>query len=205
MRSVTTLGRSLAVAMVVCVMACRPERTLQDKANAAKQHETAARAELLARNAPAATDHAAVWKQFRAAYPYHMQVLALSEPAADGSRALVVAEPPPDVSEADILVPLAQVLRGHGVERQRVGYDGWVHDVVVTVAGDEAQLGQALNALYLRLFLTTYKAYVLPLPVRSATSQRPELDLNVSATELREWLLTGGDTYSGGKPMRRSS
>ena len=182
--------------MIAYAFACGKEPTAEEKSRAGKKRVDAARAELLKRNLPAVSDRTAIWKQFRTAYPYHVQVLGLSDPASDGSRVLVISEPPPHVAEADILAPLAQILLCHAVERQRIGYDGWVRDMVVAVSGQEPQLTQAISALYGRLFFTTYKAYVLPLPAQ-AVQEHVDLDLKVTAAELSEWVLHGHDTYRG--------
>lgn len=190
---IRTIG---VIALVVCATACDEEKPLAEKQTAAKKQAAAVRAELVARNLPAASDPVAAWRQFRAVYPYHVQVLALSEAASDGSRSLIVSEPSPHVTEADVLAPLAQVLRGHSVQRQRIGYDGWVHDLAISVAGKEPQLTQALSALYRRLFFTTYKAYILRLPAQEV-QWHLDLDLNVTANELNEWVIAGHDTYSG--------
>jgi hypothetical protein len=42
------------------------------------------------------------WQAFRAAYPYHIQVIALSKPNAQGNRLLIISEPPPRLKPDDI-------------------------------------------------------------------------------------------------------
>lgn len=151
--------------------------------------------DVLARNDAAATPLTQHWKEFRRTFPFHTQVLALSGPAADGTRTLIVSEPPPHVKTADILVPLAVILRRHELQKQVVGFDGNVTDVVVAVAGSEEEIAAALSELNRRLFFTSYKAYVLRLPVQ-ATKQRFDLDLDVSAAEIRKWLLDDAERFS---------
>jgi hypothetical protein len=69
----------------------------------------------------------AVWRSFRTAYPYHIQCIGLTEPDSDGTRVLLIAEPPPQVS----LRALSPSRLQHPiVKRQTVGYDGWVADVL---------------------------------------------------------------------------
>jgi hypothetical protein len=152
--------------------------------------------ELLARNNPADTDSEKMLAGFRQAYPYHSQVLALSAPSADGSRTLIVSEPPPGVTTGDILLPLGGLLRNYAEKKQQIGYDGWVKDLVIEIAGSDAEVGSALSALNRQLFYTSYKSYVLPLPAK-ATSRKPlNLDLQVTNAELKSWLVDARATFT---------
>ncbi len=173
---------ALAVGSVLLLLAgCRKESAAPPPA---------AMPEVVRRDQPAATPLDDDWAAFRRAFPFHVQVIALSGPAADGTRTLIVSEPPPHVAAADVLAPLAPVLRRH-----RMRKDGDRTDLVAAVAGAERDLAGAIGALYRRLFFTSYKAYVLPLPVRG-TSRRYELDLGVTTAELRKWIIADAQPFS---------
>src|SRR5262245_1435871 len=60
--------------------------------------------EVLARALPSQTPSSQLWSGFRRTFPYHIQVLALSEPASDDTRTLIASEPPPDVTLEDVLL-----------------------------------------------------------------------------------------------------
>lgn len=169
-----------------------PNETLPDEA---AERAAALASEVLQRQQPAATPMRGDWQQFRRTFPYHTQVIALSDPAADGTRTLIVSEPPPHVTASDVLVSLAPVLRRHRLEKQILGFDGSVTDLVAAVSGSEKEIAAAISVLYRKLFSTSYKAYVLRLPVRPTTT-RFDLDLDVTATEIRKWLTQDGELFS---------
>ena len=72
----------------------------------------------------------AVWRSFRTAYHYHIQRIGLTEPDSDGTRVLLIAEPPPQVTLASLRALSPSRLQHSIVKRQTVGYYGWVADVL---------------------------------------------------------------------------
>jgi hypothetical protein len=159
------------------------------------EREAASR-ELLARNIPADTDSDIHWDGFRKAYPYHSQTLAMSSPSADGSRTLIISEPPPQFTAGDILLPLREVLRNHSEKKQKIGYDGWIKDLVVEIAGDNKAIDSAISAVNRMVFYTSYKAYVLPLPARTQNKSAFNLDLQVTTAELKRWALDDQESFT---------
>jgi hypothetical protein len=147
--------------------------------------------ELLIRDVATATPRDQFAASFRETFPFHTQVLALSGPSSDGSRTLLISEPPPNVTLGEVLAPLAQILRNHTTHRTKVGNDGWITDVVASVSGSDAAISSALSATSRRIFGTSYKSYVLPLPPKRSDA-RYNLDLNVTAAELQQWVGNGG-------------
>jgi len=152
--------------------------------------------ELLARNVDADTDSEKHWSAFRKAYPYHSQTLAMSGPSADGSRTLIVSEPPPQFTAGDILLPLRDVLRNHSEKKQKIGYDGWVKDLVVEIAGDNTAVDSAISSVSRLIFDTSYKAYILPLPARTQNNVPFNLDLQVTTAELKRWALDDQESFT---------
>src|ERR1700752_4422525 len=73
------------------------------------------------------------WQTFRGVNPYHIQTLALGGPASDGTRGLIVSEPPPHVTLAEFIALSPERLGGAVTKKQKVGFDGWVRDIVVTL------------------------------------------------------------------------
>lgn len=152
--------------------------------------------ELLARNIPTDSDSDKQWIGFRKAYPYHSQTLAMSGPSADRSRTLIISEPPPQLTAGDMLLPLSEVLRNHSEKKQKIGYDGWVKDLVVEIAGDNSAVDSAISSLNRVVFETSYKAYVLPLPAKTASNPLFNLDLQVTTAELKRWALDDQETFT---------
>ncbi|HEX2080037.1 MAG TPA: hypothetical protein VHG08_20125 [Longimicrobium sp.] len=169
------------------------ERAQQTAADSARRREELR--EVLARALPAQTPRTALWTAFRETYQEHTQVLALSSPAGDGSRTLLVTEPPPETTLGDVLLGAKEVLLGHEVRTHRLGYDGWVRDVALSVKGSEQEIAAALSRLNRLLFHTSYKAYVLPLPAQR-THVTYDLNLDVTAAELQAWVHDSGTRFT---------
>lgn len=145
--------------------------------------------ELLAKNSPARTRSEDLWRGFRQTFPFHSQIVALSDASTDGSRTLIVSEPPPHVTLGNILTTVGgELLLNHQVRKHPIGYDGWVKDVAIAVRGDDEAMQAMLSRLHQRLFFTSYKSYTLKLP---AGVRAMQLDLNLTVTpeEMKQWVL----------------
>jgi hypothetical protein len=84
------------------------------------QEAEAARVALRAKQSANDTVSVAAWTQFRETFPYHIQEIAVSEPYGDGSRTIIVSEPPPAVSMDDILKAVGPALVSYSVQSQDV-------------------------------------------------------------------------------------
>lgn len=144
---------------------------------------------LLAKNSPARTQSEDLWRGFRRTFPFHSQVVALSDAATDGSRTLIVSEPPPHVTVGNILTTVGgELLLSHQVRKHPIGYDGWVKDVAIAVKGDDDALQSMLSRLHQRLFFTSYKSYTLKLPA-SVKAMPFDLNLTVTPEEMKQWVV----------------
>jgi hypothetical protein len=151
--------------------------------------------ELVAKADAAQTQQEELWRGYRQTFPFHSQVIALSEPAADQSRTLIVSEPPPHVRLEDILSSVGNdLLLNHQVKKHRIGYDGWVKDVVMAIKGNEEQVQAMLSRLNQRLFFTSYKSYTLRLPARVRMSSF-DFNLSVTPAELNQWLVADREQF----------
>lgn len=133
----------------------------------------------------------AEWRAFRDAHPYHVQTIALGRVQPDGSRLLVITEPPPGVTRARIVDVDSSLLANAQTYRQRVGFDGWVKDVVVSLPALSAPaLNELVARLHLRLFGTTYRASApLLAAIPPAAYVAPGADVSIRADELQQWLF----------------
>ena len=153
-----------------------------------------------------------VWQSFRQKYPYHAQFISMSPQAADGSRILIVAEPPPHVT-IESFKSLSPVLRDAVVMKHPIGHDGWVKDIVVALPDMTPDQTKALvTQLNGYLFSTSYKASFLEFspdktkPLRAAPMKTnlevPVSDLRAIALGSNEFLpLYGGPYESLGKVL----
>jgi hypothetical protein len=173
--------------------------TIVAESQRAQQRESAERKKLesvlLTRNEPSETSVDELWRGYRQAFPFHSQVIALSEPASDGSRTLIISEPPPHVTLGDILIGIGtDLLLNHRIMKQRVGYDGWVKDVAIAIKGNDNAVRAMLSRLNQQLFLTSYKSYTLKLPVRIST-RTLDLNLTVTPEELNQWVIKEAEQF----------
>ena len=130
------------------------------------------------------------WQNFRQAYPYHLQVVAVSSPHGDGGRTLIVSEPPPHITSENFREISPDLLGQASTARHRIGVNGWVRDLVVQLPPmSSQQLSELLDNIHHKLFGTTYKAYAIPIPEGPVRLTPVNLDLHVTSGELWKWLV----------------
>jgi hypothetical protein len=129
------------------------------------------------------------WLYFRQAFPFHMQTLAVTEAEADGSRTLIVSEPPPHVDAPGLAAVDRTALARPQIKQWTLGYDGWVKDVVYTLPKlTQRQLDELIGKLSAYLYATDYKHYALRLPIdRRALRTKYPLDIRVHTGDLEGW------------------
>jgi hypothetical protein len=144
------------------------------------------------------------WRQFRATFPFHMQTIAVSQEAPDGTRTLVISEPPPHVTLEGLVAVDPTKLADHQIRQWTIGFDGWVKDVVFRLpAMRKADCDDQIRKLSSYLFFTDYKAFALPLPVdREASRTKYPLDVQVRTTDLEAWYTTRRFLALGGREPR---
>ena len=130
------------------------------------------------------------WERFRADHPYHIQVVALSKPNAEGHRFLVISEPPPHVTADAVRAIDPEIFSQLTVATNPIGEDGYVQDILIDLPrlDDEALRGE-LDLLHRYLFGTSYKANVVPIEAKRPTNSSYNLDIQVSAADLHRWLI----------------
>ena len=127
------------------------------------------------------------WTQFRERFPYHIQVIALSAPERDGTRTLIISEPPPSMTLTALTEAYGDVITRIRTREHRVGFDGWVKDIVGVLPAMSPQEQQTfVEDLSRYLFGTSYKAYTLDLS--APPDSKSSYDLMVGASALSDWL-----------------
>jgi hypothetical protein len=130
------------------------------------------------------------WKEFRQAYPYHLQVVAISSPHADGGRTLIISEPPPHITSESFQGIYPGALERVSIAKHAIGVNGWVKDLVVELPSmPPGQLSELLDIIHHKLFWTTYKAYAIPIPDHPPQIAPLSLDLHVTSGDLWKWLI----------------
>ena len=74
----------------------------------------------------------AEWREFRQSHPFHLQGVAVSPPRPDGSRVVIVAEPPPHMTRQKLSALLSPA-QSIDFPHHPIGYDGWVSDAVAVI------------------------------------------------------------------------
>lgn len=141
-------------------------------------------------------DGPTIWRAFRRGHPYHHQGLAIGPRAADGSRTLIISEPPPGVCIDDIraIDPSFGDARAY---HWRMGYDGWVRDAVVRLGRlSNDSLTSLLVTVQDAVFGSAYGARVDSVGTREVLTSPESLDVSVSALELRNWLVRGDEVFT---------
>jgi hypothetical protein len=80
------------------------------------------------------------WGNFRRAFPYHIQAIAASAPYEDGTRTLIVSEPPPHVTLRWLKNVAPFALVNADVKGHTIGHDDWVKDVVFNIKANKEEL-----------------------------------------------------------------
>lgn len=151
---------------------------------------------LLAIPVSSATTDSDDWLRFRRQFPFHIQTLAVSQPHRDGTRTLILSEPPPAVTLEGLRL-LDPALAHAAVREHAVGIDGCVRDVVVVIPPLDSHDFDALaDRLHLHLFGSTYKAWTLEFDAPVSRGRLPGLNLHVSATDLRNWVIRDRERFA---------
>lgn len=133
-----------------------------------------------------------VWDEFRAKNPYNLQIEGIKK-YDDNSYVAIISEPSEFVSKNKLVSFFDDYNCAYMLCRRRIGYDGWVQDFVVSFNDlKEKDLPKFTKKLSKLLYNTDYKAHLV------ALSKMPEyvpfsdqdLNLQVSAPELRQWMIT---------------
>ena len=133
-----------------------------------------------------------LWQSFRKKFPYHIQTIALSQAASDGSWLILISEPPPHIDSTGFAQSFKDLKPFIDIKTQLIGADGWSKDVLLVLPKtDRKVVEQALLYLHRRLFHTIYKAHFLELSQIETVDMRPPERVNyrISVLELRKWLF----------------
>jgi len=138
-----------------------------------------------------------IWKEFRNIFPFHIQLIGVSGPMNDGNSMIIISEPPPyvTISGFEKLFP-KQFIDVYKMKHP-IGYDGWVKDLIIIFRPlSISELDLFLTQIQLYVFQTTYKATIVNLPIsKSNLPSSINLNLQVSAEELKQWLIDESEEF----------
>jgi len=116
-----------------------------------------------------------VWRDFRNAFPFLMQSVAVQR-GKDGESVLIVSEPPPQVTEDQ----LRKLLPSVKFKKHVLGADGWVKDAVAVLHLSDKEVRELVAELHELMYSTAYKSSAIELPFKmpvAPTRQPDELRL----------------------------
>lgn len=96
------------------------------------------------------------WAKFRQTHPYTYQTLGLKQ--VGNASVIIISEPSPDVSEEDFTTLFNHYNGRMTVKQHKLGYDGWVKDVVGYLDLNEDLMKQFTSDLFSLLYSTDYKS-----------------------------------------------
>jgi hypothetical protein len=134
-----------------------------------------------------------VWEEYRKYRPFHAQEVAVSPPLSRGCRTLIISEPPPGVTAAD-LVRAHPLIASLKPRQHPLGVDGWVEDLVgVMPPLDDDAMSELTSDLHVALFGTAYRGRLAP--IRPETTWRGTLNVEVRPAELYAWVFGAGAMF----------
>ena len=138
-----------------------------------------------------------LYSLFRKKFRFHYQGIGTAS-FPDSSRLLLIAEPPP-YFEADSLPAL---FRGFNIrverKKHRLGYDGHITDLIVTVENaTEQNLQNRIRRLSELLYFSDYKCPVIPLQKLGNRRHftRNQLDYRINLEEINSWFLSEPERF----------
>ena len=137
-----------------------------------------------------------VWEDFRHKFPFHLQTIGITDIEEDESFQLIISEPPPHVSQYDIAKFFSDYKHKLAIHNHKLGVDGWVRDISIVLDGlSEDDIKNLINELSELLFHTSFKAFTLDLSKSHLDSTKADLNYQISAAELENWLMVKKEKF----------
>ena len=140
-----------------------------------------------------------IHSDFRKNFRYHFQTVGVAN-FLDNSYVFIVAEPSPQVSEDDIKNIFSKFNCDFQTKQHKIGYDGFVRDMLVVVGNATKENIAHLNAaLHEKLYFSSYKSdrSTMNLPIKERRRYFAETNLNyaVSLAELYKWFFEKNELF----------
>lgn len=140
-----------------------------------------------------------LWQDFRAKYPNPYQSIGYAG-FEDHSRLYLIAEPGPDISLQDIEEVFAGFDYKITEKKWKIGYDGWVKDILVVLNFAPAYYKYELIAELNRLIFSTAERPVwmelLVKQEREVFVQGENLNYNITVSDLNQWFISDNALFT---------
>ncbi|MDR2868367.1 MAG: hypothetical protein LBV46_02370 [Bacteroidales bacterium] len=138
-----------------------------------------------------------LYSDFRQKYRFHFQTLAMGT-FADSSRLLLISEPPPYFELDSIKSIFAKFTHSVETRYHKMGYDGRVTDILISVANaTEENMHNLIAKLYKEIYLSDYKSFALELSVKDPRVYfaKENLDYQISLDEFDQWFMKDNEQF----------
>lgn len=139
-----------------------------------------------------------LWSSLRKSFNYHIQQIGLSKHFEDESCLFIISEPSPNTSVEELQRLLEDYNIFTEIKEHKVGYDGWVKDLIIAVNDVDAEdIADISDILHQYLFKTTYKSYNIKLPIDNEFNPYLVENLNyqISVNELEKWFISDAEKF----------
>lgn len=138
-----------------------------------------------------------IYKDFRNHFRFHFQTIALAQ-FSDSSKLIVISEPPPYFDIDSVKSIFAEFTHSVEVKTHPMGYDGFVKDIVISIANaTQENIDNRVKTLSKLLYLSDYKPVVTALPVQEnrVYFSKENLDYQISLYEFNQWFIEDQEIF----------
>lgn len=138
-----------------------------------------------------------LYANFRSNFKYHFQTIGEAT-FDDGSCLLLISEPPPYFNADTINQIFSQFTHSVETKKHTVGYDGKISDLLVLLGNvTRENLDRLEKNLSTALYLSDYKPYVTPLPVKHGRTYFVDdnIDYQITLYEFNDWFMEKDEKF----------
>ena len=146
-----------------------------------------------------------VYKDFRNKYRFHFQTIGVCS-FEDSSKMILISEPPPYFETDSIKSIFSKFTHKVKANYHRMGYDGKVTDIVISLANaTNENVDNLVAKLSKELYLSDYKPFHITLPAenKKVYFSKSNLDYQISLNEFNNWFLEQDEQFIQGNDTTR--
>ena len=138
-----------------------------------------------------------IYMDFRKKFRFHYQTIGMAS-FADSSRMILLSDIPPHF-ETDSIAPIfAKFTHKTDLSKHRIGYDGYVTDVVILLGNaTNENCDKLIRRLNRELFYSDYKPTVMNLPAEEKRQYfaKENIDYLITLDEFNTWFIEEGEGF----------
>lgn len=138
-----------------------------------------------------------IYMDFRKKFRFHYQGIGMAS-FADSSRMILLSDIPPHF-ETDSIAPIfAKFTHKTDLSKHRIGYDGYVTDVVILLGNaTNENCDKLIRRLNRELFYSDYKPTVMNLPAEEKRQYfaKENIDYLITLDEFNTWFIEEGEGF----------